>query len=178
MISKISTPTNPFMTLESIIGGLYQDKERSIELLKRYKLYDILDNVIKDLNETLGEKPFDSARMPEIAATFLTAINSKVATVQDPDQKQHLELVLRDIGLDLLRKIVPVAKQPKKVFNGIKSALQSAAKINGYNFPGLIKLLRLDTLESELASNGAIYYYTWKGKNEDLDELAEKSQSR
>jgi hypothetical protein len=152
------------MTLESIIGDLYQDKERSIELLKRYKLYDILDNVIKDLNEILGKKPFDAARMPEIAATFLTAINSKVSTVQDPDQKQHLELVLRDIGQDLMRKIVPVAKQPKKVFDGIKSALQSAARINGYNFPALIKLLRLDTLESELSSNGAIYYYTWKGK--------------
>jgi hypothetical protein len=161
------------MTLESIIDDLYQDKERSIQLLKRHNLYDILENVIKDLNQTIEKKPFDAVRTPEIAATFLTAINSRLSTIQDPDQKQHLELVLRDIGQDLMRKIVPVAKQPKKVFNGIKSALQSAASINGYNFPALTKLLKMETLESELVSDAAIYYYSWKGKNEDLDELAE-----
>lgn len=164
------------MSLDQILSQLFVDKEVPLLLLRKYNLQDILNKGILAVKAAMDKQPLNSSSMREIAASILVAVNSKLGGISDPSEKQHIELILRDIAQHLLeKKIIPSSNQPGELIRDVRSSLETTAAIHDYNSEALFKVLKLDQIEAKFPtiqkSNG-IYHYEWLGKLHHLDELS------
>lgn len=163
------------MTLDQILYELFADKETPISLLKRYNLYNVLNNGISLIKNATDNHPVDASKFREISASILVSVNSRLVVVTDPAEKQHLELLISEIVQYLLRKVIERIDQPNVLLNYLKESLQTASSINGYDFEALRNLLKLNHYQSTLPiiKHGGIFYYDWLGKDYDLTDLAD-----
>lgn len=163
------------MSIDQILEELFADKATPISLLKKYNLYDVLNNGISLIKNTTDNHPVDAYKFREISASILVSVNSRLGGVADSAEKQHLELLISEVVQYLLRKVIERIGQPNVLITYLKESLQTASSINGYNFEALRNLLKLNHYETTVPIRKpvGIFYYDWLGKDYDLADLAD-----
>jgi hypothetical protein len=165
------------MSLETLLHDLFIPKDAEIarDLLIKYDLKEVIERLIDRLKLLKN-----ASSLPGISASVLTAINERVKSIVDDNEKQHVQMLLAQILVRLLKDVIIVSSSPHDELAKVTESLENTCSINNYDFQGLSKLLNLKDLKASLPSpkKSATYYYDWKGKARDLDQLATELKHR
>ena len=160
-----------------LLNVLFHDGEVAHNLLRKHGLDSVLDTAIPALQSNLITSPINQFQLTAAAAAIVTSVNAKMQVVKDPGEKQHLELLLKQIFVHVFEKIIEQARNPGELLSSIKSGLKSACSIGGYNLDALLKLFQFDELEVKHRVTKQVtakhVYYDWNGKDADLIDLAQ-----
>ena len=173
------------MNVDSIISRLYpEDKEAVMALLDEHKLVVVTDKTIELLEAQFSQmevmKPFElDMSIGNMASSYLTQVNSIVASAKDEETKESLRNIIFEISIFLIRSVIEFSnREVHETVSIIKKSLRMACQINNYDFDTLNRFLRLDlmykisTITKKKLTPQVITYYEWKAEPYKLDEIA------
>lgn len=157
-------------SIEKIILDKYANANELIPLIKEFKLIDIINNAIKQIDIKFKNGQIDN--LPRLSGIILNDINSHLSGINDLEKKRKIEYLLGDIFHDFLIEIEK-SKDAQNILKEIQLNMKEACEYRGYNYEILSSYLNLEKHQILLPKPvQKLIYYDWNGKNEELDELS------
>ncbi|WP_299112032.1 hypothetical protein [uncultured Winogradskyella sp.] len=172
-----------FFSVEEILNEVFfNNVDESILLLKKYELYDIVQqnlSYLKNKKERDTKKVFDT-----ITISFLQTVNTILHAIEDIDIRNDLKYILSNIGHYIIDNFADYQILTITELKSLRESLISLSEIKGYNFKDIDSHLQLNRLirkmenKSTVASNDMPkVYYDWLGNINKLDEIADNLYS-
>ncbi len=152
--------------LEERLEEKYFDAEKYILILKKYKLEDFINRVIKIVEDAKNEEDIIS-----MSNTVLTNINENIKDIKSSQDKKIIKYLLSHIFNDYIINLK--AGMSKAFLPSLIKNFKVTCELAGYNFEELIQLLKLDFYinldikQTEYLENKI--YYQWNRKDYELD---------
>jgi hypothetical protein len=168
---SVATPLL-YMNFEHILQELFHDPERPLALLRKHKLELLFINSIELISDEIKQRTIDFSKVRDIACNILITVNTRLRDIQDENERGRLEQIAKEVAEYLLMNLLSSSKSSSRILAEITSGLAITSKLNGYNFEALVALLKLSRKSSlfKLPLRGG-YSYSWKGNENDLDDL-------
>lgn len=162
----------PVMDIEQILRELFHDPEKPLGLLRRHQLERLFENSIDLVKREIEQHNIDFGKVRDIATNILVTVNTRLREIPDKNERGYLEQITKEVAQYLLTKLLSSSSSSAKLLSEITSALQTSAKLHGYNFEALVALLKISKKSLSIKwpqRNG--FYYQWNCSDNDLDEL-------
>ena len=182
--------------IHKIISQLYADKKyQDIKTkLDKWDFYTPINKAAILLNSALvSEKKLlqpgkiKSIQIGHIVSLLLTAVNQKLATINDQDEKNEYEELLSTICRKIIRTFYELTKSDQAVISyQLSVSLYDSCQFNDYDFEKLKAFLRLENEVFEMESQkhpsnvlmpnknefrDKVPCYCWKGEAKKKDEF-------
>lgn len=157
--------------LASHLHKNYSNAQDIVKVLKDNDVYSLLETVLLRITDKVDFS--DKHTVLSNAATFLVAVNNKLAKIRDQDVKQKIEYIIIDIVRPYLDTFFS-SSTTQNSLNELKDSLQFACQLHGYDFDKLNSLIQLDRYRAIQPGRNFkhVYYYQWNSKPVYIDELA------
>ncbi len=170
-------------SVEEILNEVFfNDVSKSVQLLKDYDLFDVVEQNLQYLNNKNGKdakKVFDT-----ITVSFLQTVNLTLHKIDDLDVRNDLKYILSNIGNYIIDTFSDHNILTVNELKSLRESLISLSEVKGYSFNDIDNHLQLNRLirkmegNSKPISNGLPHsYYNWLGVDYELDELARNLHS-
>lgn len=165
----------PFLT--DIINKIYpfEDGMGIISLLKKYLIIDYFEDLLIKFHNYITLNSID---ISALTSNFLIKVNTKIVAIENKEEKELVEIFIKDIGQEYINIIVERTNKSKKVvLIEIEKSLKTTCSINSYSFENLKKVFPISDFIKMADNNIRIieYYYNWNAglnkKNTFINEL-------
>lgn len=158
-------------SIESILNDIFYDgTEKTIEQLKKYGLYEITQKKIIFFNDSMNQNKV--ANLNTVYASFVQSINTKLNSISDLDEREHLKYILSNIGNHLIDKLIENNIITSSDLKGLEESLKDIYELLDYDFEDLAKRTQftriaslLDSKETQNNKNESERYYEWIGSD-------------
>lgn len=166
------------MLLDFLKKSFYgQGADHALAALQKRQLDGPLAEAVSRSREIASQTPINGSKLTRLTAECLFSINSILRTVDDPNEKLHLELICKEVAGEMFRHIVQGAANPSETLRALRGGLEAGCGIGKFNADALIAILKFDRLEDEFAgpentAQEKFCHYEWFGTESELDDLA------
>ncbi|MDE1206018.1 hypothetical protein [Tenacibaculum larymnensis] len=168
-----------FFSVKEILNEVFFNGiDESIELLKEYDFYDIIEQhllFLKNKKEDEVKKNFET-----VTLLFIETVNSKLSQINDDKLRLDLKYILTEIG----NYIIDSVSFENEELKSLRDALISLSEIKGYDYKDIESRLQISRLirnsEKNSINTSRIEkqpYYEWLIEDYKMDEISNNLKS-
>jgi len=155
----------PYLT--QIINKVYPFEEEKdiVTFLKKYSVIDYFEELLNKFNSAVNSNSID---ISALASNFLIKVNSKIVSIDNINDKELVEIFIKDISQEYINIIVERTNKSKKaVLLEIDKSLNVTCSIHGYSIDKLKRVFPINDYIKVADDNIKVveYYYKWNAGN-------------
>lgn len=166
-----------YTKLENKIRQHYGNSDHLINLLRKIDLEKSLILAIEKIETAI--KSNNKNLLISLSGNILLAVNSKIVSLNNEQDKKHLEYFFADFFQDYINTIIQ-HPEGQNLLKQINDNLKNTCEFQGYDYTALSNILNLEKhiILLPKPKNDNPIYYTWNGRIEELDEISKDIQDK